>query len=228
MCFSPEASFAGGVVISAIGIATVKKVHNPSQRIFAGIPLFFGIQQFAEGCLWMTLPLTDFIIIQKISTYLFLIMALIIWPSMIPLSVTLMEEDIRRKKILALFLAPGLILSAYYSFCLIFFRVTPEVSNYHILYTNDFPSHLSMPALLVYIFVTITPLFISGIKRTWLLGILMTLSCLVTAIFFTQFLTSVWCFFAALMSIVIFWILSDSKRKSALDRIKLFNLAKFK
>jgi len=44
MCFSPEASFAGGVIISAIGIATVKKVHKPSQIIFATIPLFFGIQ----------------------------------------------------------------------------------------------------------------------------------------------------------------------------------------
>ena len=104
MCFSPEASFAGGIIISAIGVATIKKVHKPSQIVFAGIPLFFGIQQIAEGFLWMTLPLPDFIIIQKISTYLFLIMALVIWPFMIPLSVTLMEEDIGRKKNLRLLL----------------------------------------------------------------------------------------------------------------------------
>jgi len=212
MCFSPEASFAGGVIISAIGIATIKKVHKSSQLIFAGIPLFFGIQQIAEGFLWLTLPLPDYIIIQKVSTYLFLLMALVIWPLMIPGSVILMEEDPGRKKFLRILLVLGFILSGYYLFCLIFFEVNPIISGYHILYKNDFPRDLSMPVFIIYLFVTITPLFISGIKKTWLLGILMTLSCLVTAIFFRQYLTSVWCFFAAVISCVIYWILSDSEK----------------
>jgi hypothetical protein len=43
----------------------------------------------------------------------------------------------------------------------------------------------------------LTPLFISSIKRTHFIGILMFLSCLVTALFYKQYLTSVWCFFAA-------------------------------
>jgi hypothetical protein len=41
----------------------------------------------------------------------------------------------------------------------------------------------------------------------------------VTAIFFTEYLTSVWCFFAALISAVIFWILRDSKRIFRLDKL---------
>jgi hypothetical protein len=212
MCFSPEASFAGGVIISAIGVATITKVHKSSQLVFASIPLFFGIQQIAEGFLWMTLPGNDFIITQKISTYAFLIMAQVIWPSLIPVSITLMEENIKRKRILGILSGLGLLLSLYYAFCLLTFSVNPQISGYHILYTNSFPKSLSNPAFAVYLFVTITPLFISGIKKTWLLGILMTLSCLVTAIFFRQYLTSVWCFFAALISGVIFWILLDSKR----------------
>lgn len=212
MCFSPEASFAGGIIISAIGVATITKVHKPSQLVFASIPLFFGIQQIAEGFLWMTLPGNDYIITQKISTYTFLIMAQVIWPSLIPVSITLMEENNKRKKILWILSGTGLFLSLYYAFCLLTFSVNPEISGYHILYTYSFPKSLSNPAFAVYLFVTITPLFISGIKRTWLMGILMTLSCLVTAIFFRQYLTSVWCFFAAVISGVIFWILRDSKR----------------
>ena len=51
MCFSSEASFVGGVVISAIGVATIREIHKPSQLVFASIPLFFGIQQIVEGCL---------------------------------------------------------------------------------------------------------------------------------------------------------------------------------
>ena len=221
MCFSPEASFAGGVIISAIGIAAVRKVHNPSQIVFASIPLFFGIQQIAEGFVWITLPGHDYINLQKISTYLFLIMAQVIWPLMIPVSIMLMEKNNRRKRILRILSGLGLSLSIYYSYCLLTFSVNPEISGHHILYKNGFPHSISNPAFAVYLIVTITPLFISGIKRTWLLGILMTLSCLIAAIFFRQYLTSVWCFFAALISGVIFWILSDSHKNFTLHSIKL-------
>ena len=219
MCFSAEASFAGGVIISAIGVATVREVHKPSQLVFASIPLFFGIQQIIEGTLWLTIPLPDYTGIQKISTYLFLIMAEVLWPSMIPLSVLLMEENKKRRKILQVLLVMGVSLSLYYAFCIIFFNVTPQITGYHVLYSNDFPEKFSNPALFIYLIVTIVSLFISGIKRTHILGILMFLSCLISAIYFTQYLTSVWCFFAALISGVIFWILRDSKNEFNLNKL---------
>jgi ABC-type Fe3+-siderophore transport system permease subunit len=115
----------------------------------------------------------------------------------------------------------GIVLSSYYAFCLLFFSVTPEIRGYHIHYKTGFPQSLSMVAFIIYLIVTITPLFVSSIKRTHILGILMFLSCLVTAIFFTQYLTSVWCFFAALISGVIYWILSDSKKKFNFDKLNL-------
>jgi len=213
MCFSPEASFAGGIIISAIGVITIRKVHKPSQILFASIPLFFGIQQFAEGLLWLTLPLEGYYILQRISVYTFLIMAEVIWPVMIPLSVLLMEDSKRKKKTLFALLLVGVTLSLYYTYCLLFLNVIPQIEGFHIRYHNDFPESLALVAFIFYLIATITPLFVSSTKRTHLLAILMTLSCLVTAIFFTQYLTSVWCFFAALISGVIYWILSDSHRE---------------
>jgi len=221
MCFSPEASFAGGIIISSIGIATVSKVHKPSQILFASIPLFFGLQQIVEGTLWISIPDHGLINLQKISTYLFLIMADVVWPVMIPLSVMFMEKNFKRKRIMLILLALGITLSIYYSVCLLFLNVTPEITGYHIHYSTDFPESLAMVAFIVYLIVTITPLFISSIKRTHLLGILMFLSCLITGIFFTQYLISVWCFFAALISGVIFWILRDSKRIHILEKLSL-------
>lgn len=224
MCFSAEASFAGGIVISAIGIVTIREVHKPSQLIFASIPLFFGLQQIVEGSLWLTIPNPEFVNLQKIGTYIFLIMADFLWPTIIPMSVLLMEENGKRKRILKILLAMGITLSLYYAYCLFFFNVTPQIMGYHIQYNSTFPKSLSMPAFIIYLIVTITPLFVSGIKRTHMLGILMFLSCLVTAIFFTQYLTSVWCFFAALISAVIFWILKDSKSVFRLNKLALLKI----
>jgi hypothetical protein len=224
MCFSAEASFAGGVIISAIGVATIKEVHKPSQLVFASIPLFFAFQQIVEGCLWVTIPLPELVTLQKTATYLFLIMADFLWPTMIPLAVLLMETNKKRKKILRILLGLGLSLSLYYAYCLIFFNVTPQIMGYHILYNTDFPKSLSMPAFIVYLIVTIPPLFVSSIQRTHLMGILMFFSCLITAIFFTQYLTSVWCFFAALISGVIFWILRDAKKEFNFNKLSLLKV----
>jgi hypothetical protein len=221
MCFSAGASFAGGVIISAIGIATLREVHKPSQLVFASIPLFFGIQQIVEGCLWLTLPDVGYLAIQKVATYFFLIMAQVLWPTLIPVSVLLMEKKKKRKRILWFFVALGIMLSLYYAFCLLSFSVSPQILGYHIQYNTTFPDSLAMVAFIVYLVVTITPLFVSGVNRTHLLGILMFLSCLITAIFFTQYLTSVWCFFAALISGVVFWILRDAKADFKLKNLAL-------
>ena len=225
MCFSAEASFAGGVIISTIGVATVKEVHKPSQLVFASIPLFFGAQQITEGCLWLTLPNPEYGTVQMFSKYIFLIMAEVLWPMMIPLSVLFMEENKKRKRILRILLFMGVSVSLYYAFCLLFFNVTPQIMGYHIQYRTDFPKFSTALAFIVYFIASITPLFVSSIQRTHLLGILMFLSCVVTALFFWQYLASVWCFFAALISGVIFWILRDAKRKFNLDKIILLKIS---
>lgn len=224
MCFSPEASFAGGIIISAAGIITIRKIHKPSQILFASIPLFFGFQQIAEGFVWLTLPLPDYILIQRIFVYTFMVTAQVIWPVMIPLSVLFMEESKKKKKILVYLLATGILLGAYYSFCLIYFHVHPQIEGFHIVYHTDFPESLAIIATLIYFIATIPPLFISSVKRTHLLAILMTLSCIVTVIFFKQYLTSVWCFFAALISGVIYWILSDLQKSHLLTRFRLLRI----
>jgi len=221
MCFSPGASFTGGIIISSIGVATVIKVHKPSQIVFACIPFIFGIQQIAEGFLWLSLQYPKYAHVEKISTYFFLSMAEVVWPMLIPLSVFLMEKNEKSRRILWGLMIMGVSLSSYYVSCLLFFTVSPQIVGFHIQYDNDFPKTFSLLAFTVYLIVTVIPPFISSIKKAYLLGVLLFLSCLITTIFFTQYLISVWCFFSALISVVIYWILRDSKIKFNLDKLLL-------
>jgi hypothetical protein len=212
MCFSAGASFASGVVISAIGIASVKEVYKSSQRVFAIVPLLFGIQQLAEGCLWLTLSRTDYVIVKKISTYIFLITAQVLWSWVIPLSILMMEEEPRRRKILRVMLGIGVALSMYYAFYLVFHKVTSQILDCHILYTTESPESLALLTFILYLAVTVASFFVSSIKRMYLLGIIMALSCLVAAVIYKLYLTSVWCFFAAIISIFIYLIIRESRR----------------
>jgi hypothetical protein len=152
---------------------------------------------------------------------MFLILAEVLWPIIIPLSVLFMEKNSQKRRILWILLGMGMSLSLYYLFCLIFFHVKPQIVGFHIQYDTDFPKSLAILAFALYLIATITPLFVSSIKKTHLLGALMFFSCLITVIFFTQYLTSVWCFFAALISGVIYWILRDSKREFIFEKLSL-------
>ena len=213
MCFSAEASFTGSAIISAIGVATITRTKKRAVIIFASIPLIFGIQQCAEGVLWVTLKSGGHERFETTATYIFLITALVIWPIMIPLSVWFMEKVKRRKKVLAYLITLGGVLSLFYAFCLLVYNVTPQIQSFHIQYVDEFPGTLVTIAFVVYLVTTITPIFVSSVKRMWLFGILIAVSCLITGIFFAQYLTSVWCFFAAIISVLIYWILSGTRSK---------------
>jgi hypothetical protein len=224
MCFSAGASFTGGVVLSAIGVATVRTAHNPSQKLFAGIPLFFAFQQYAEGVVWLTLRSGENYQIQTMAAYTFLVMALVIWPVMIPAALRRMEEAKRKKNIISGFMFAGVLLSAYYVFCLLTFSVTPRINGFHIQYVNDFPDILGYVAFGIYVIVTMAPLFISSVKGMSLFGGFSFFSCLVTGIFYKEYLTSVWCFFAALISVVVYWIILESQEELQPAKLRLMKL----
>ena len=153
MCFSAGASFIGGVVISAIGVATIIKVHKPSQIVFASIPLFFGFQQFVEGCMWLILQHPEYSRFQGTATYTFLIMAQVFWPMMIPMAVLHMEKNKKKIKALWVLLSIGLSVSLYYIFCMIAYHATPQISGFHIHYIQDSPK---IPTFIAFIFYLIS------------------------------------------------------------------------
>ncbi len=212
MCFSAEASFTASAVLTVVGVATQKKVHKSSQILFAAIPLFFAAQQFAEGVLWLILPNGVYPELQRIAAFIFLIIAKAGWPLIIPISILLIERDKNRKNALFVFLAAGIIAFLHYAGSLIFYDFHPVISGFHIRYPSSFPHTFARIADVFYGISTIPPFFVSSIKGTRLLGILMFASYVVTAIFFSRYITSVWCFFAAILSIVVYFIISESRK----------------
>lgn len=55
MCFSATASFVSGALLTGAGLATLSRNSIPEQRVFAAMPLIFGLQQISEGFVWYAL-----------------------------------------------------------------------------------------------------------------------------------------------------------------------------
>ena len=99
--------------------------------------------------------------------------------------------------------------------------MTPRINGFHIQYVDDFPAGFVRLAFIFYLAATVLPLFVSSIRRMWVFGALISASCAVTALIYSQYLTSVWCFFAALISVSVYLILAESRRSDRLIPVKI-------
>jgi len=211
MCFSASASLVAGAVLTIIGVATIKKSHHSSQLLFASIPFIFGIQQIAEGVLWLTLPNPDYINTQKIFTYIFLFIAQIIWPILAPISILLLEKNTKRKNIQRVLVAAGIIVALYLAYCLVTFNVEAKIEEHHITYLLDYPPSLRNFGIILYAIATLLPPFFSHIKRMWIFGLAVLISYIISELFYDQYVLSVWCFFASIISLSIYIIMVHLK-----------------
>jgi len=222
MCFSTSASIASGVGLLITGVIAVSQSKDAPQRVLASMPLIFSVQQFSEGLLWLSFSGGAYAQWQNISMYTFLVFAQVVWPSFVPLTILMFEKDPRRKKILQILSAAGIFTSLYLSWCLLFYKVSASIGNHHIKYELDFPLGNQWFSGITYILATVIAPFISSVKYLRYLGGILLLSYLVSRIFFEDYLVSVWCYFAAVLSLlvlVIIWRLRKDSGKGQNEAI---------
>lgn len=221
MCFSTTASFASGIILTAAGVASIKKTNSTKQLMFASIPFIFAVQQFSEGFVWLSLLNSTNLFWQQLSTNCFLIFALVIWPAWVPLSMLFIEKQHKRKIILGVFSGLGLLFSILSAIYLIIYKSQAQISGYHIHYELDIPFNAKMILGLLYLVPTVISNFISSTKGVVVMGLYVILSYLVSRFFYNDYVISVWCFFSALISIKIYFILV---KESKLFHFKEVNL----
>jgi hypothetical protein len=206
MCFSAGASFGAAAVLGTIGVVTIKKTQTTDEVPFASIPFLFGVQQVAEGMLWVGLSGVDHESWRHFPVYIFLIFAQLVWPVWIPFSILQLERSPTRRLIIKVIFGMGSCISLYLMYCLFVYDVTAEIHSGHIAYTLNFPIAFTWISSAFYFIPTVLSLFISSSRRIQLLGIGVLVSFVFSKIYFADHLISVWCFFAAVLSIAVLWI----------------------
>jgi hypothetical protein len=214
MCFSATASFGAGVILTVIGVASLKKVRHHSQVLFAAIPLIFAVQQISEGMLWLILPHPELLHFKKHITYFFLIFAQIIWPLWLPMAVLLLEKSKTRRLFQKILVGIGLLVSGYLTYCLIRYPVNAAINCYHIEYEQIYPKKFRVAGGLLYIIATIAPPLFSHIKRMWTLSLTVFISYIITTAFYDNYVVSVWCFFASIVSLAVYYIMYEVQQSS--------------
>jgi len=211
MCFSAEVSFGASAVISTVGVLAIKKNTKKEHLFFAMIPLMFGIQQFFEGWLWIALENDGYEHIESAATFGFLIFAQLIWPVWVPLSTFKTEHNRKRKQMMAISLALGIILFGLLAYRMLFYDVSAQIDGQHIFYQVGHFQSTNWWSGIFYLLPAALPFVFSSNKRINYLGVAMLLFFVVSKIFYLKYMISVWCLFAAVLSLYILYILKKEE-----------------
>ena len=209
MCFSAEASFSLSVVLVSAGVYCVKTALSKNRLLLpvAIVPFLFAIQQFSEGWVWIGLRWDNVALVRNFAL-LFLFFAIVFWPFWIPFCAFVNGKS-KEKKLFGFLSVFGLLvgLGVYIPLCNNVDSPVADVINHSVHYNIARSTIFQfIPVLLweaVYIVIIASPLLFTNNIKLIYLGIAIVLSAAITYLIFWFAFASVWCFFAALLSLYV-------------------------
>jgi hypothetical protein len=171
------------------------------------VPLAFGIQQIFEGFVWLGIK-GDNVESARAWALGFLFFSHFFWPFFIPLMSYSAEIQPRRRKFLGALTIMGVIFSAciYIPFLFREGWYNPVVINCHLDYSTTVLFG-ALPTRIIYAVIVLAGLFGSTNRNIKIFGGIAFVSIAVTVIFWSYAFISVWCFFAAILSAYLIYVI---------------------
>ena len=199
MCFSATASFIASGALGTAGTVTLKQAGASASRPIAAVPLFFGIQQLLEGVLWLSLGEPR---IHAAAALGFLLFSHVFWPVYLPYAVWKEETGPTRRKVLARFVWFGGAVSLYLLYYVLRGPVSATLMGHGIAYVVPLPNLAVIPG--AYVLAACGSCFVSSHKFIRVFGMALVASLAIAYAYYQYAFASVWCFFAAILSLIIF------------------------
>jgi hypothetical protein len=205
MCFSASASFTAAAIAGSIGAVTLwtaAKQDNRALLPIAAFPALFAAQQAVEGLLWLDLAQPEPGTCRPFLTHAFVAYAEIFWPIFAPLAAWLIEPVQWRRRLIGICLAVGVALSSYLLWEMLGSPYTASAGTGHIVYRNSnaYPRGIEIP----YVLATTISLLLSSHRMIQLLALIILGGFAFAWWSYHQSYISVWCFFAAVSSVLVY------------------------
>lgn len=201
MCFSAPASFVAGTALSVLGVATIRMTTRRAEIAFATIPLLFGIQQLTEGMIWLSFR-DESPFPNETLTFVYSLFSHVLWPIFIPIAVGLLETVPSRQKSIAACQIAGMAVGLYLLYVIARFPVTSRVLEGHIAYES--PHFHAIAVMVLYLTATCASALFSSNRIIQVFGALSLATFAAAYAIHVATFFSVWCFFAAILSFIIY------------------------
>ena len=214
MCFSATVSYSAATALATTGVYAVHQARQLSvpYRMWALTPILFGIQQAFEGLVWQMLYAGDAAAAEPFALG-FHFFSHFLWLWWLPLCSYLIEMGKIRKRVIG-----GCVIFGVFAGTLVYSVMLfhPEwmsvaVREHSIIYEFSVPYrssiHLPITPAALYALTILVPLLLSSHRLIRIFGGLAALSMLLASESYSYAYVSVWCFFAAVLSLYLVYMI---------------------
>jgi hypothetical protein len=218
LCFSASANFIGSAVLGTIGVATLAEVKHRREILFAAMPLLFALHQFTEGFVWLGLDGNLPPIVAHDAGAAYVLYAQGLLPFVFPLSILLLESTPHRRRRMLDFTLLGGALTVYILWGLIAYPLQVYARAHGIVYLNQITTTTVVAA--IYVAATCGALFFSGFRILVVLGWFNLIGLLIVMLVRRYEFTSIWCAYAAVVSVIIYFFFRRSRSQRPANYLK--------
>lgn len=218
MCFSPEVSFASAAVLIPTGMFCLWTAARKAPRLWplAVVPCVFGVQQACEGLVWLGIHCGNGKLCSA-AALVYLFFALAFWPIWFSIAAAVIEPNPTRRRFLTVWavLSTGWFWFAYLPVLDGTCAPGPHVHHQSIRYDHaDAMSGapiVQWAVRLLYVLTATVPALTTSLWRTLLLpASLGVVSAGAAVLAYEHAFTSVWCLFAAVLSVSLVYTIATA------------------
>lgn len=197
MCFSITADLVVGTALVPVAVASLREVKHWREVPFALLPTVFAIHQFIEAAVWPNGVVSPGMANLAMRAYVFIALPLL--PALVPWAILMLEPRGARLRV-APFAALGTVVSVYLAVVVLTEPVTVTKGPHALQYQTGVSDGYVWAVL--YVIAVIGPALMSGYRSIVVFGLANLVGLIVVAILYTQAFASLWCIYAAALSVL--------------------------
>jgi hypothetical protein len=202
MCFAPEADAIVGAVVIAVGVDALRHVRSPKQIPLAAVPLLLGLHQLTEAFVWWGLQGHVSESVERVATWSWLLFAFVALPVLLPVAVDLVERSAGRRWVIRAFALLGVAVAIALAAAIFRGPVNAQIHGHCISYDVDALGN-GREWTALYVIAACGALLVSSHRALAALGAMNLVVVPILLWLTVDGFISLWCFWAAIASVVI-------------------------
>lgn len=210
MCLSPQVDLVAGVAITVVAVDAIRHSRSGRTVPLALLPAIFAVHTFTAAFVWWGAQGVVSPAVGEAAAWFFMFVAFALLPIYVPVSILLLEPHGWRRDALLLLAGAGAVAGIDFLIGLVEGQGRAVACDFYIDYQILGSATISG---LLYVAATCGAMLLSGYRPLMYWGVLNVVVVLALSAAAKQGLPSLWCFWAAITSLFVAWLMRRLERE---------------
>lgn len=211
MCFSAQADLTAAALVAPVGVVALRMAPTRRDLPLAALPLLFAVHQGVEAFVWLGMDGKVSAGVERAAIVAYLAIAQLILPLLVPIGIRAIEPVAWRRRALLVPLAAGIAIAAWVIYVMNVETIAAHPERHAVVYDTDY--RLGPISTVLYAVATLGAVFLTSRRELLLFGLVNAVGFGGAALVRYESVTSVWCLYAALTSVVVLLHLRARRRE---------------